>query len=122
MIVELATDILFASGSATLSGAGEEALQEVADVLSTLEDRRFQIEGHTDNQGGEIQLKEKSEARAQAVVDYLLTMTIDASRLTVDGVGMDRPVDTNRTPSGREANNRIELHVTSGEAGDSQEE
>ena len=49
VVLELATDVLFASGRATLSRDGKEALMEVATILATLPDKRFQIEGHTDN-------------------------------------------------------------------------
>ena len=49
MVVALATDVLFASGSARRTEDGKAALSEVAAVLVTLRDRRFQIEGHTDD-------------------------------------------------------------------------
>ena len=49
MVVELATDILFGSGSAQLSPDGKLAIAEVAAVLASIPDRRFQVEGHTDN-------------------------------------------------------------------------
>src|SRR5206468_4236519 len=49
MVVELATDILFNSGSALLSKDGKGAIGEVAALLAEIPDRRFQVEGHTDN-------------------------------------------------------------------------
>ena len=49
MLVELATDILFPSGSATLSKDGVAAITEVAELLKSIPDRKFQVEGHTDN-------------------------------------------------------------------------
>ncbi|HWV56544.1 MAG TPA: OmpA family protein, partial [Longimicrobiales bacterium] len=49
MVIQLPQDILFASGSATLSAEGRQTLREVGDVLAGIGDRSFQIEGHTDN-------------------------------------------------------------------------
>lgn len=49
MVVELATDVLFSSGSADLSKDGEAALIEVSGVLASIPDRRYQVEGHTDD-------------------------------------------------------------------------
>ena len=49
MVVVLATDILFASGSASLSKDGKSAIGEVAQVLASIPKRSFQVEGHTDN-------------------------------------------------------------------------
>jgi chemotaxis protein MotB len=47
MVVELATDVLFDSGSAKLSDAGKAAIVEVSQVLATIGERSFQVEGHT---------------------------------------------------------------------------
>ena len=49
MVIQLPQDVLFASGSATLGAEGAETLTQVGSVLAGLEDRSFQIEGHTDN-------------------------------------------------------------------------
>ncbi|MBW2277115.1 MAG: hypothetical protein JRF63_06460, partial [Deltaproteobacteria bacterium] len=49
MVVEMASEILFPSGKAKLSKEGEQAITEVAQVLSTIGGRNFQVAGHTDN-------------------------------------------------------------------------
>ena len=49
MVVELASDVLFASGSANLSKDGKAAIAEVGQLLAQIPDRKFQVEGHTDN-------------------------------------------------------------------------
>jgi chemotaxis protein MotB len=49
MVVELATDVLFASGKAELSPSGKGAIREVAVVLASIAERKYQVEGHTDN-------------------------------------------------------------------------
>jgi len=53
---------------------------------------------------------ELSVARAAAAVRYLQDTTgIPAEKLSVRGFGEHKPVDTNDTSEGREANRRIEL-------------
>jgi len=49
MVVELAENILFDSGRADLKKEGQEALAQVAAVLQSIENRDFQVAGHTDN-------------------------------------------------------------------------
>lgn len=115
MVVELATDILFDSGSARLSKAGTKALGEVAAVLQTIPDRRYQVEGHTDN----VPIKsatypsnwELASGRAVTVVKAMVDASLDPERVSAASFGEFKPTTTNRTKEGRAANRRIEIVV-----------
>ena len=115
MVVELATDILFDSGSAQLSANGKVAIGEVAMVLGSIPDRRFQVEGHTDN----VPIKtaqypsnwELASARAIAVTKALVDASLPADRVSAASYADYRPVASNDTPDGRAANRRIEIVV-----------
>lgn len=115
MVVELATDILFDSGSAQLSANGKIAIGEVAMVLSSIPDRRFQVEGHTDN----VPIKtaqypsnwELASARSISVTKALLEAGLPADRVSAASYADYRPVMSNDTPEGRAANRRIEIVV-----------
>ncbi len=115
MVVELATDILFDSGSAKLSPNGEVAIGEVAMVLASIPDRRFQVEGHTDN----VPIKtaqypsnwELASARSIAVVRALVESGLPAERVSASSYADMKPVMANDTPEGRAANRRIEIVV-----------
>ncbi len=72
---------------------------------------RVRVEGHTDNRGDGAANQKLSEARAQAVVDWLVAHGIDKGKLTVVGRGMDKPIDSNDTDEGRARNRRIELWI-----------
>jgi chemotaxis protein MotB len=115
MVVELATDILFDSGSARLSKAGAEALAEVAQVLQSIADRRYQVEGHTDNVPiGSAKYPsnwELAAERALTVVKTMVTSGLDAERVSAASFGEFKPATTNRTAEGRTANRRIEIVV-----------
>ena len=97
--VTLASDILFASGSATLTPTARRTLDQVAQVLqSKYPDKEILVKGHTDSdpirKSSWRDNQHLSEARAQAVVDYLQSRDVDASRLTMRGYGMTQPKRT----------------------------
>ena len=71
--------------------------------------RRFEIRGHTDNVGSEQANLALSQARADAVRDWLVSRGVPAERLDARGYGETLPLYTYRTPKGREGNRRIEI-------------
>jgi chemotaxis protein MotB len=115
MVVELATDVLFSSGSARLSKPGMVAIGEVAGILKDIEGRKFQIEGHSDN----VPINSKTypsnwhlaAARAVTVVREMISAGMPAERLSAASFGEHAPVAVNRTKEGRAANRRIEIVV-----------
>ncbi len=115
--VNLVEKILFDSGKADLKGSGIEVLRKVGAQLAKIEDKRIQIEGHTDNVpiGGRLQEKfptnwELSASRALAVVHFLQDeVGIPASRLSGAGYGEYQAAASNDTAEGKAANRRIEI-------------
>ncbi len=114
MVVVLKTDILFGSGSAELSTGGEEALAQVAEVLASL-DRRYQVEGHTDNVPIATSRYPSNwflaAARAIGVVDHLVASGLPAENVSAAAFGDTHPVAANDTPEGKAQNRRIEIVV-----------
>jgi len=83
-------EVMFATGSPTLTPDGVAQLGELARALSreSLSRRRFCIEGYTDTVGGADYNKTLSERRAASVVSFLVkTGHIDAERLVPVGFG-----------------------------------
>lgn len=116
MIVKLPAGVLFASGSAALSRDGELALMEVAIVLRQFKDRRYLIEGHTDNRPLEASASsgyrnnwELSTARAVTVTEFLIEAKMSAKNLVAAGHGEFDPVGDNNSAKGRQENRRIEI-------------
>lgn len=116
MIIELANDVLFDSGRTDLKEDGRRTLIEVAKVLKTMTDRRFQIAGHTDN----VKINtprfpsnwELSTARAVEVVKLLIEQGgMDPNRVSAAGYGEFEPVASNDAPDGRARNRRIEIAI-----------
>lgn len=115
MVLALATDVLFASGKATLSEDGTQAIAQVATVLATMKGRLFQVEGHTDN----VPIKsarypsnwELAAARALVVVKTMIGAGMPAERISAASFGEFRPMSKNDTDEGRLTNRRIEIVV-----------
>jgi chemotaxis protein MotB len=113
MVLQLQTDILFGSGSAKLSEEGVKVIQEVGKLLSEIPDRRFQVEGHTDNVP--INTKtypsnwELASARAINVVKEMVTAGMPDKRVSAAAFAETRPTTTNDTEEGRAMNRRIEI-------------
>ena len=73
--------------------------------------KKVRVEGHTDHVGTDEYNKTLSEQRAQAVVEGLVRLGVDRSRLRAEGLGRSRPLDKNDTESGRANNRRVEFHI-----------
>lgn len=115
MVVVLATDVLFPSGSANLSKGGKAAIAEVAQLLASIPKRSFQVEGHTDDVPiSTAQYRsnwELAAARALTVVKTMVDAGLPADRVSAASFGDTRPSVANDTPEGRAQNRRIEITV-----------
>jgi uncharacterized repeat protein (TIGR01451 family) len=97
--------------SARLTSESIAILDEAADSLRSYLDVCVEVAGHTDSMGRMGFNLRLAPARAKAVMDYLVEIGIDPSRMVATGYGPFRPVATNTTPEGRSKNRRVELNV-----------
>jgi chemotaxis protein MotB len=113
IVINLPNNVLFKSGNANLNPEGEEALAQIGSVLSQFSDRRFQIEGHTDNKPIKSARFpsnwELSTSRALTVVHLLTDMDVVPKNISAAGFGEFRPRADNETEEGRQLNRRIEI-------------
>jgi outer membrane protein OmpA-like peptidoglycan-associated protein len=104
-------DVLFATGSADLVEGMDNNLDNLVGFLNQYPERRVQIEGHTDNMGDSGYNQGLSQRRADSVSGYLARHGIATQRLSAAGIGMDRPVASNDTATGRQQNRRVEIII-----------
>ncbi|MFP2932957.1 OmpA family protein [Pyxidicoccus sp. 3LG] len=108
--LQLLERILFDPNTATLQKRSLPVLDNVARVLlAHPELERVIVESHTDNRGDPNANRALTQARADAVLAYLLEQGVPPERLVARGLGSDRPIESNETSQGREANRRVEL-------------
>lgn len=102
-------NIQFEVNSAGITQQSVANLDQVFQLLLLDEGLRLAISAHTDNKGTNDLNKRLSDARAQAVVDYLVAKGIDVARMTAKGYGSSRPIATNDSETGRSLNRRVEF-------------
>jgi chemotaxis protein MotB len=119
------SELLFASGSATLDPEGTAALRELAQSLREVAgsipsdlDWVLRVDGHTDRLpirvGPFVSNWELSAARAISVVEFLIREGIPPDRLAAAGFGEFRPLDTRDDEIAYRRNRRIEFKLTEG--------
>jgi OOP family OmpA-OmpF porin len=90
-------------------GISYKILDEVASVLEDNPKISLEVQGHTDNVGGDAYNMKLSQARADAVRAYLVSKGISPSRLVSKGYGYHQPLVPNTTASNRELNRRVQF-------------
>ena len=102
-------NILFETGKATLKPESMAEIQKVADYMKKNAGARFEVQGHTDNQGSDAINDPLSQQRAEAVVKALEGLGCDPFNLRPVGKGSHEPVADNSTDAGRAQNRRVEF-------------
>ncbi|MCL2025293.1 MAG: OmpA family protein [Leptospirales bacterium] len=116
IVINIDDRISFDPGSATLKRNVYPTLNKIAKVIENYPEHKVLVAGHTDSDPiSRANFKdnmELSEARANAVLDYLLRNTnLDESRFRARGFGERRPVAKNNTPGNKALNRRVDIIV-----------
>jgi outer membrane protein OmpA-like peptidoglycan-associated protein len=109
LILVMPGNVTFASGSSAVRGDFEDVLVSVASVLKEFDKTLLEITGHTDSTGSDSSNLQLSESRARSVANSLQRQGVLVTRMLTQGFGESRPVASNETDSGRQANRRVEL-------------
>ena len=119
LIDEVRRTVVFPSGASVLSPVARQTLDKVAQKINDYSGLVVEIEGHTDNVGRAGTNEQLSQTRANSVRSYLASrlngrssdQTGGSSRLIAVGYGHRRPIETNDTAEGRQANRRVHFTV-----------
>jgi outer membrane protein OmpA-like peptidoglycan-associated protein len=110
--IKILERIEFDTGKATIRPESDPVLQAVLKVLKEhSEIAVVRVEGHTDNKGTPWFNMTLSKNRAASVVKWLVGQGVDKKRLTSQGLGQTKPLETNDTDQGRQTNRRVEFHI-----------
>lgn len=101
--------VYFDSGKSIFSEEYISELDSFGDYLKANETEKFILIGYTDNTGNFKSNTTLSEARAKAVMDYLIQHGVNPQQLEYKGLSQDYPVGDNSTKDGRAQNRRVEI-------------
>ena len=101
--------VVFDFNKASLRPESESVLSKAAGVLKARPMLKVEVQGHTDNVGGDDYNLKLSDARAASVKGWFTQHGIDAARLASKGYGKTQPIADNGTDSGRAKNRRVEV-------------
>lgn len=102
-------NILFETGKADLKSESMVEIMKVAEYMKKNPSARFEVQGHTDNQGSDKINDPLSQKRAEAIVKALEGLGVDSFNLKAVGKGSHEPVADNKTEQGRAQNRRVEF-------------
>lgn len=103
--------VQFETGTANLTAEAQLILDDAAEQLQAFPEVAVEVQGHTDDIGGDGANQALSQARAESVAAYLANSGVDPDRLTAVGYGESQPIDDNTTAEGRQVNRRVQFEV-----------
>jgi len=101
--------INFDIDKATIKPESMGTLNMIVGILKENPEIKFEIDGHTDATGAAPHNLTLSQQRADAVKVQLISMGIDAARLTTKGYGSTKPISDNSSLEGKANNRRVEF-------------
>ena len=101
--------VVFDFNKAVLKPESDSVLQRVQAFANKDTTLKLEVQGHTDNVGGDAYNQQLSEARSNSVVAWLVQHSVAAGRLSFKGFGKTHPVASNDNDEGRAKNRRVEI-------------
>ena len=104
-------DVRFRSGQVKVAKVDEKILDDLVRWLKAHPATLVLLEGHTDDLGTPESNLTAGESRAASVKAYLIAQGIDATRISIEPVGSERPVCAEKTDACRARNRRVHVLV-----------
>jgi outer membrane protein OmpA-like peptidoglycan-associated protein len=112
LVITLSGEVLFITGKSALLPLAKDKLTTVAKYLQQEpEDKKIVVEGYTDSVGKDDANMKLSQARADAVREFLVLQGVKPDRISAVGKGKDSPIADNKTADGRANNRRVEIVI-----------
>jgi outer membrane protein OmpA-like peptidoglycan-associated protein len=113
------TSVKFGFNKDNLTPKSQEALDQLAASITSTKGYIIALEGGTDSVGPADYNYDLSQRRANSVIQYLATKyNVPAHKIYVIGLGKDKPVETNKTSTGRADNRRVDVRLMTNTVGD----
>lgn len=103
--------IEFDGNKAGIAGDSYGLLDRVSASVARCPDASIEVGAHSDSEGSSSRNRDRTQARAEAIVDFLVNAGVKRERLSAVGYGESNPIADNGTAEGKAANRRIEFSV-----------
>ncbi|GAB5554050.1 MAG: hypothetical protein Sapg2KO_36410 [Saprospiraceae bacterium] len=104
--------LFFKADSDEIQSISFTMLNELAQAIKERDDiKKIEIGGFTNGLPPTNYCDQLSEARAEQVYEYLISKNVDADRLAYKGYGKRQPIAGDKTPEGRQLNQRVEIKI-----------
>jgi OOP family OmpA-OmpF porin len=114
------TSVKFGFNKDNLTPKAKEALDQLAGSIASTKGYIIALEGGTDSVGPADYNYDLSQRRANSVIQYLASKyNVPAHKIYVIGLGKDKPVESNKTSSGRADNRRVDVRLMTNTVGGS---
>jgi len=104
-------NLIFARGSDRITESSYQGLDELVAFLEDRPNVIIQLEGHTDFAGNAEANMNLSQARVDAVKDYLTSKGVKKNRVFTKAFGGTQPLYTERTDEAKTKNRRVEVRI-----------
>lgn len=105
-------NVYFDFGKSDVKKESYPELDKIVRLMSENTGIKIEIDAHTDNVGSDDFNLKLSQARAESVLNYLVSNGIYLNRLTAKGYGSTKPLADNNTEQGRQKNRRVEFKIS----------
>lgn len=112
VLADVFDNLNFEFGKADIKKESYPYLDKLADTLNKAKNWTLEIQGHTDDKGGDDFNMKLSQGRADAVKNYLITKGVLLDTITAKGFGESKPLVPNDSDANREKNRRVEFKIT----------
>jgi len=113
------TAVHFGFDKDNLTKTAQDALDQLSADVANTKGYIITVEGGTDSVGDSDYNYALSERRADSVIQYLASKhSVPAHKIYLIGLGKDKPVETNKTSTGRADNRRVDVRLMTNTVGD----
>ena len=112
VLADVFDNLNFEFGKADIKKESYPYLDKLADTLNKAKNWTLEIQGHTDDKGGDDFNMKLSQGRADSVKNYLITKGVLLDTITAKGFGESKPLVPNDSDANREKNRRVEFKIT----------
>ena len=113
------TSVKFGFNKDVLTQKAKDSLDQLAGSIANTKGYIIALEGGCDSVGPADYNYDLSQRRANSVIQYLASkFNVPAHKIYVIGLGKDKPVESNKTSSGRADNRRVDVRLMTNTVGD----